>query len=115
MDNKIEMIKLNNLKADSGHFTTKPKKRRVKVKKVKKAIKEYNYYKSEDKIENKIEDKVENKVENKIEDKVEDEINKECNVGSPKETMLGLLIGIPLSLTMMYIFGYFYINYILTL
>ena len=103
MDNKIEMIKLNNLKADSGHFTTKPKKRRVKVKKVKKAIKEYNYYKSEDKIEN------------KIEDKVEDEINKECNVGSPKETMLGLLIGIPLSLTMMYIFGYFYINYILTL
>ena len=115
MDNKIEMIKLNNLKADSGHFTTKPKKRRVRVKKVKKAIKEYNYYKSEDKIENKIEDKVENKVENKIEDKVEDEINKECNVGSPKETMLGLLIGIPLSLTMMYIFGYFYINYILTL
>ena len=112
MDNKIEMIKLNNLKADSGHFTTKPKKRRVKVKKVKK---EYNYYKSEDKIEDKIEDKVENKVENKIEDKVEDEINKECNVGSPKETMLGLLIGIPLSLTMMYIFGYFYINYILTL
>ena len=100
MDNKIEMIKLNNLKADSGHFTTKPKKRRVKVKK---AIKEYNYYKSEDKIEN------------KIEDKVEDEINKECNVGSPKEIMSGLLIGIPLSLTIMYIFGYFYINYILTL
>lgn len=108
MDNKIEMIKLNNLKADSGHFTTKPKKRRVKVKK---ATKEYNYYKSEDKVENKIEDKIENKVE----DKVEDEVNKECNVGSPKEIMLGLLIGIPLSLTTMYVFGYFYINYILTL
>lgn len=104
MDNKIEMIKLNNLKVDSGHFTTKPKKRRVKVKK---AIKEYNYYKSEDKIENKIEDKVENKIE--------DEVDKECNIGSPKEIMLGFLIGIPLSLTIMYVFGYFYINYILTL
>ena len=103
--NKIEMIKLNNLKVDSGYFTTKPKK--IKKVRVKNNIRKHNYCK--------VEDKIEDKVENEIEDKVEDENNKESNVGKIKEGILGFLIGIPLSLAMMYVFGYLYINYVLTL
>ena len=49
MDNKTEMIKLNILKVDSGHFTIKPNK--IKKVRVKNNIKEHSYCKIEDKIE----------------------------------------------------------------